>query len=196
MQDIKIYFEKKKNIIIIILVAILAISITTNIILVNLVQRYYDTPSSFLRFKSAQYGYSLMKYDSTRKHSIPLEAILIKRTGRKDKGVNYMFIQNQKKIDEYLADSSNIINLRIAESVQDEEQFLLGLYFDYPGVLYVNATTNEGIQIPVENKNHMFFLNFKEFYYNNKKNNTPIVVSVIANEFYYTNEFLFQLDFN
>jgi len=42
-----------------------------------------------------------MKYDSTRKHSIPLEAILIKRTGRKE--VNYMFIQDQKKIDEYLS---------------------------------------------------------------------------------------------
>ena len=142
--------------------------------------------TTFLRFSDAEYGLPIIKYNEKLGYSVPIEAMLIKRTIR---GTNKIqFAQKEKKINEYLEDSTNIITINFLDGVKDS--MFLRLYFDYPEILAVSAITEDGTSIPAKRIDHMEYLDFSSIHYEVDK---PITVYITANEQYVANEFVFRI---
>lgn len=179
--------KKHKNIVYLsIIILLITISICQTFLIVGKKNNFSTT---FLRFSDAEYGIPIVKYNEKLGYSVPIEAMLIKRTIRETNKIQ--FVQKEKKINEYLEDSTNIITINDLDGAV-KGPMLLRLYFDhnYPGINAVSAITEDGTSIPVKRIDHMEYLDFSSIHY---EVDQPITVYITAKEQYVINEFVFRI---
>ena len=135
----------------------------------------------------ADYGGAETKFDKKLGCSVPIEAMLMKRTIRETNEIQ--FTQEEKIINEYLEDPTNIITVNTYNGAA-KESMLLGLYFDYPGILEVSAITEDGTSISLQHIEFIEYLDLSSIHY---ELDQPITIYVTADEKYVTNEFVFRI---
>ena len=177
--------KKHKNIIYVSIIILLAIINVCQTFL--LVGKKNNFPTTFLRFLEAEYGGAETKFDEKLGYSVPIEAMLMKRTIRETNEIQ--FTQEEKIINEYLEDPTNIITVNTYNGAA-KESMLLGLYFDYPGILEVSAITEDGTSISLQHIEFIEYLDLSSIHY---ELDQPITIYVTADEKYVTNEFVFRI---
>jgi len=177
--------KKHKNIIYVSIIILLAIINVCQTFL--LVGKKNNFPTTFLRFLEADYGGAETKFDKKLGCSVPIEAMLMKRTIRETNEIQ--FTQEEKIINEYLEDPTNIITENTYNGAA-KESMLLGLYFDYPGILEVSAITEDGTSISLQHIEFIEYLDLSSIHY---ELDQPITIYVTADEKYVTNEFVFRI---
>ena len=176
--------KHKNKIYLSIIILLITISICQTFLIVGKKNNFSTT---FLRFSDAEYGLPIIKYNEKLGYSVPIEAMLIKRTIRETNEIQ--FAQEEKIINKYLEDPTNIITVNTYNGAA-KESMLLGLYFDYPGILAVSAITEDGTPISLQHIEFMEYLDLSSIHY---ELDQPITIYVTADEKYVTNEFVFRI---